>query len=147
MKNFNQHEIKLLTQMGECKDILGLLNEIELYNEIMPPVQKARIQKYLVDHLIVKLNTLFDNRKDVFSFERYQNENKLSNNDFRGKYSKIKEKYSILKEQVKSDRTKIAHNPNKTSGENQSILYNNLPKDEITNLMKELWDLVIEYKN
>jgi hypothetical protein len=165
--NINKFTGSLFAQIAECLDILSLINELEDYKKIMSPVQKARVQKYLVDYLVMRLNALFENRKDVISFERLQHEYMSKNREFITKYDDIKKIFASLIKQIKNNRTKIAHNPKKnilgysakeladfekTSGiklpdlpqtsENQHILYRNLPRDGIIILLQKLKDLV-----
>jgi hypothetical protein len=145
----------LLSIISECFDIISLLEEVE-QNKNIDALVKMRIQKYLVDHLITKLYTLFENDTDVISFERLLYDYKLKNKAFDG-----------LIKRIKNNRTKIAHNPKKhTLGfslkeledfsiktgikladlpqehENQYLLYSNLPRDGIIVLLQKLKHLL-----
>ena len=165
--NINQFTGNLLATISECLDILGLLDEMESYDKVMPPLQKMRVQKYLVDLLVTKLYTLFDTHKDVISFERLLHEYLPDNDRFKDKFSSIKKTFDGLIKRVKNNRKKVAHNPKQNtlgfsekeikefesqSGmrfndflqpyENQYIHYRNLPRDGIIVLLQELKSLV-----
>ena len=165
--DINKFTGNLFAQIAECLDILSLIEELEDYKNVMPPIQKARVQKYLVDHLVTRINALFENDRDVISFERLQHEYMSKNRDFINKYNEIKKIFASLIKQIKNNRTKIAHNPKKNilgysareladfektvgiklpdlpqASENQHILYRNLPRGGIIILLQKLKDLV-----
>jgi hypothetical protein len=156
----------LLSIISECFDIISLLEEVE-QNKNIDALVKMRIQKYLVDHLITKLYTLFENDTDVISFERLLYDYKLKNKAFKIEYIKLKKIFDGLIKRIKNNRTKIAHNPKKhTLGfslkeledfsiktgikladlpqehENQYLLYSNLPRDGIIVLLQKLKHLL-----
>lgn len=164
--DINKFTSNLFVQISECCDILNLIEEVESYKKIMPLIQKARLQKYLVDHLVTKLNTLFENDNKVISFERLHCEYMSKDQNFTAKYNKIKKVFGNLIKQIGNNRTKIAHNPKQNilgysseelkdfekstsirlpdlsqTTENQYILFSNLPKDGIIVLLQELKNL------
>ncbi len=165
--DINKFTGNLFAQITECLDILSLIKELEDYKKIIPPIQKARVQKYLVDHLVVKLDALFEDNPKVISFARLQHEYMSKNKEFIKKYNDIKKLFESLIKQIANNRTKIAHNPKKNilgysstelkdfeqktgiklpdlpqTSENQYILFSNLPRDGIIILLQKLKDLV-----
>jgi hypothetical protein len=156
----------LLATISECFDILSLLEEIE-QNKNVNSLQKMRTQKYLVDHLVTKLYTLFENNRDVISFERLLHDYKIDSKEFKEKYFKLKKTFESLIKRIKNNRKKVAHNPkdhtlgfsykeledfSKKTGikladlpqedENQYLFYSNLPRDGIIVLLQELKHLL-----